>query len=362
MNQSELIKNELSFNEKMSIASAPIKDFFRRISGKSIKTKLAYYMNLELFFRFLSLTFDDFKGLSISNIDYKTLNNVNLEHIDKFKEYLIQYEYETKDSQGNIVPLTRKNGLEGVNAKLATIKSLYSNLYQITLSKKNTDDEKLNYNLSALIPLEKTHVKIKTRLSVEQLKEFMDVMKSGVGEYGKLSENQKSKGGKHLLDRDLCIIALIGETGIRISELCGINIDDIDFKENKIKITRKGGKEEFIYYNFAGKYLKKYYSMRKKIKTDESKAFFISYKKVRITPRCVQLMIDKYSQLFTNKTISPHTFRRSFATNLYEMSGDIYLVASLIGDTVAITTKHYASQSDERKRDAINGYMKGKDE
>lgn len=357
MTHSEIIKSERILKEKLSSAASPIQDYYRHISGKSVKTKFAYYTNLELFFRFLSLFFDEFKDISISTIDYKTLNKIDLEHIGKYKEYLSQYEYEGKTKDGEIHLTNRENGLEGINAKLTTIKSLYTNLYKISLSKSTDDTEKLSHNLSGLIKLEKTHVKIKTRLSTEQLREFLDVISNGSGDHGSFTKRQKTEISNNYLDRNLCIIALLGETGIRISELCGMNMDDVNFHDKKIIITRKGGKQEFVYFNFSEFYLKTYFQTRAVLEPKDPKALFISKQMSRITPRGVQKMIDKYSELFTNQNISPHTFRRSFATNLYEQTGDVYLVASLIGDTVAITTKHYASQSDARKRDAIDGYL-----
>ena len=71
-------------------------------------------------------------------------------------------------------------------------------------------------------------------------------------------------------------------------------------------------------------------------------------------------MIEKYAKIQTNKKITPHTFRRSFATNLYEETRDVYLVASLIGDTVNVTTRHYTKLNEDLKRDAVNGYLAGK--
>lgn len=370
MNQDDIIKNEAVLKEKLKTVSPPIQDFYRRISGRAIKTKLSYYTNLNLFFRFLSSTFDDYKDVNLSNVTYDVLNSINIDHIDRYKEYLSNYEYQKifkdnseelkseiyKSVSKNYLSITRRNKIESINAKLATIKSLYSNLYEIALSKTNDDKNKLTQNIAGLIKLEKIHVKIKNILQTDEFIEFLKVVENGKGDFGSLDK-------KYIDDystRDVCIVSLLGETGIRISELCGIDLMDIDLKEKKILINRKGGKQEYIYFKFSTKYLKKYYLHRKQDKRFTENALFISSKLTRITPRGVQLMINKYARLTTDKKISPHTFRRSFATNLYEMTGDIFLVSSLIGDTVGITTKHYAFQSDSRKRDAIDGYLKEK--
>lgn len=85
-----------------------------------------------------------------------------------------------------------------------------------------------------------------------------------------------------------------------------------------------------------------------------------SLQKRRITTRAVQLMIDKYASIYTNKKITPHTFMRSFVTNLYEETRDVYLVASLIGDTVSVATRHYTRLKEDLKREAVKNYLTGK--
>lgn len=349
MDESKKQLLERDLREKLSESGKPIQDYYRRISGKSINTKLSYYTNFNLFVRYLASNFKEFEKLSLSNISYDILNQINIDHVDRFKEYLLSYEYSNEFEK-----IKRTNKTESINTKLAAIKSLYSNLYEIALSRQDDGDDRLTHNISGLIKLEKTHVKIKNTLKTNEFLDFLKIIEKGKGEYGSIEKSYQ----KTYKTRNLAIVSLLGETGMRISELCNINIKDLNFAEKSIIITRKGGKQEQVYFDFSLQYLKNYYSERV-IKKTNSEAFFISNKNSRITPRGVQLMLEKYAKITTEQKITPHTLRRSFATNIYEMTGDAYLVASLIGDTVNVTTKHYTFQSDKRKKDAIENYLKG---
>ncbi|QUH21881.1 tyrosine-type recombinase/integrase [Alkaliphilus sp. B6464] len=359
MDALEKKKKEKKLKDDLKIMPKPVKDFFRRISGTSIRTRTSYYYDLKLFFEFLIEFVDEFEGVTLSSFSYNELNKINLEHIDEFKEYITYYETQIKASNGANYEITRQNSEWGINRKFAALRSLFSNLYEISLTKDENDDNRLKKNFARLIKLEDTNVKEKYRMSIEQIKEFLDVIEAGEGKEGKLTNNQKKIIKNNYLKRNLCIISILAETGIRISELVGIDFQHIYFDEKMIKVTRKGGDEEFVYYDFSEEYIMEYYEERKLIepKKNHENAFFLSSYKSRITDRGVQKMIEKYAQLFTHHTISPHTFRRSFATNLYEITGDVYLVASLIGDTVEVAAKHYTKQNEKRKRDAIKGYL-----
>lgn len=362
MDAYEKRKKEQQLNAMLENAPVFVKDYFRRIIRLSINTKIQYCYDLKLFFQFLVNYIDEFKGKDISSLTYHDLNQITLDHIDQYIEYITYYEAEVpvKNKQDTIV-VQRENNEYGINRKMATLKSFFSNLYKIALSKDKNDPNKLEKNLSPLIKLHQPKIKQKYIMDYDSIEGLLNAIQEGMGKEGKLNDAQYNYIKSNTLDRDLCIISLLAETGMRISELVNINIDDIDFKEKQIKVTRKGGKEEFVFYYFTDPFIRKYYEIRKKIHPQKGheKAFFLSLQKRRITTRAVQLLIDKYAKLQTNKKITPHTFRRSFATNVYEATRDVYLVASLIGDTVGVTTRHYTKLREDLKREAVRNYLLG---
>ena len=159
--------------------------------------------------------------------------------------------------------------------------------------------------------------------------------------------------------RDLAIVTLLLGTGIRVSECVGIDIKDVDFKTNGVKVHRKGGYETVVYFgDETESALKKYFEERVKIEAAEghTNALFLSMQKKRISVRAVELLVKKYSSLVTTmKKITPHKLRSTYGTSLYRETGDIYLVADVLGHKdVNTTKKHYAAIEEDRRRKAAN--------
>ena len=145
-------------------------------------------------------------------------------------------------------------------------------------------------------------------------------------------------------------------TGLRVSELVGIDFDDIDFYNASILVTRKGGDEDEVFFGQEVQdALSEYFEEGRPallVPEIEEKAFFISMQHKRLTVRSVQKMIEGYAKKAgLNSNVSPHAMRRSFATNLYDETSDIYLVADALHHaSVETTRKHYARMNDEHKR------------
>ena len=182
--------------------------------------------------------------------------------------------------------------------------------------------------------------------------DFLDNVESGSG----LSDRAKAFHDKDLKERDIAIMTLFLGTGIRISELVGLNIEDVDFETNAFKITRKGGNQSILYFNEEVKqallaYLNKRFDSKE---PDEDPALFLSLKKKRISVRNVQVLVKKYAELTTPlKKITPHKLRTTFGTNLYSETNDIYVVAEVLGHKDVNTTKrHYAAINEQIKREA----------
>ena len=146
-------------------------------------------------------------------------------------------------------------------------------------------------------------------------------------------------------------------TGIRVSECVGLNVDDISFETYSFVITSQGGKQAEIYFgDEVADALYDYIMYRRDHPpADENdKALFLSNRGKRISVRQVELMVKKYAQTAVKlKKITPHKLRSTFGTNLYLETGDIYLVADVLGHEVVNTTrKHYTATEVELKRKA----------
>jgi site-specific recombinase XerD len=205
-------------------------------------------------------------------------------------------------------------------------------------------------NPAQLVKMPKLHEKNIVRLDLDEVALLLDEVESGE----KLTDQQKRFHDKTRV-RDLAIITLLLGTGIRVSECVGLDIDDLDFKNDAMKIRRKGGAEVVLYFGEeVEKALLDYLEEREEIQPREgsANALFLSMQNRRISVRSVENLVKKYSRLVTTvKNITPHKLRSTYGTNLYQETGDIYLVADVLGHKdVNTTKKHYAAQSDQRRK------------
>ena len=155
-------------------------------------------------------------------------------------------------------------------------------------------------------------------------------------------------------------MTLLLGTGIRVSECVGLDINDIDFKNNGIKVTRKGGSEMVIYFGEEVRNaLENYLETTRASATplpDHENALFLSAQRKRMGVQAIENMVKKYARQVTpNKKITPHKLRSTYGTSLYKETGDIYLVADVLGHKdVNTTKKHYAAIDDMRRRQAAS--------
>ena len=177
------------------------------------------------------------------------------------------------------------------------------------------------------------------------------------------SGNKLTKQQEHFPDitkvRDLAIVTLLLGTGIRVSECVGLDLNDVDFKNHGIRITRKGGNQVVVYFgDEVESALLSYLQERSAVipLSGHENALFLSIQKRRITVKSVERLVKKYAGLVTQvKKITPHKLRSTYGTQLYKQTGDIYLVADVLGHSdVNTTKKHYAAMEDERRRMARN--------
>lgn len=340
-------KNEMNYHEQQNIENVKkmrdvleelppfCKQFFRGINDTtSARTRLAYAYDVRLFFEFLHENNSVCAKMEIKDYPLSILNQVTREDIEEYMEYLSYY---TKDDK------TYTNDERGKKRKLASLRSFYNYYFQAELIEKNP---------AALVPLPKLHEKEIVRLDVDEVAVLLDQVEDGTG----LTKSQQ-RFHKVTKVRDVAILTLLLGTGIRVSECVGLNISDVDFKNDGIKIRRKGGYETVLYFGEeVEKALKDYLEERSHVIPQEGHedALFLSMQNRRMSVRAVENMVKKYSSIVTSlKKITPHKLRSTFGTNLYRETGDIYLVADVLGHKdVNTTKKHYAAMEDERRRRA----------
>ena len=208
-------------------------------------------------------------------------------------------------------------------------------------------------NPSVLIDVPKIHEKNIIRLDTDEVAMLLDYIEN----CGDTLTGQKRMYHEKTKDRDLAIVTLLLGTGIRVSECVGLDVEDVDFKNNGIKVTRKGGNEMVVYFGpEVEKALKKYLEVRENITplAGHEHALFYSTQRRRIGVQAIENLVKKYArEITTTKKITPHKLRSTYGTALYQETGDIYLVADVLGHKdVNTTKKHYAALDDARRRQA----------
>ena len=170
-----------------------------------------------------------------------------------------------------------------------------------------------------------------------------------------LSKIQK-ESKPQFVNRDLAIITLGIGTGIRVGALVQINVEDIDFKENTIHVIEKGGKERYLKFGTNTRNILSAWLIDRETYFDnvETDALFISQWRQRLTTEGVRKLMNKYANGISGKHITPHTMRKSAATNLAKAGVDIQTIADILNHQNIQTTRRYAAVLDENKQKATN--------
>jgi site-specific recombinase XerD len=241
----------------------------------------------------------------------------------------------------------QSSGQVGQNAKKA-VRSLAND----TL-KKNTQ----NYHLIAL----RGFLKYLSRRGVSSLPpERIELAKTPARELDLMTEVELKRllsapeGNDEKALRDKAILALLFSTGLRVSELCSLSRESIDFSRDEFSVRGKGEKVRLVFLSDEAKQaLRSYLNNRK----DLSGAMFtsvskINQKKEQLTPRSVERIIKKYAvKSGISKKVTPHTLRHSFATDLLQNGADIRSVQMMLGHSNVSTTQIYTHVTDKHLRD-----------
>ena len=330
------VENILRLREVLSTLPPFCRDYFRAIdTTTTTKTRISYAYDIRIFFQFLLDENPAFKDYKMTDFTVDVLDQIKALDLEEYQEYLKVYQAGDK---------TETNGERGLKRKISALRSFYAYYYR---------REMIETNPTVLIDVPKIHDKSIIRLDTDEVALLLDYIEH----CGDQLTGQKRVYYEKNKERDLAIVTLLLGTGIRVSECVGLDIEDVDFKNNGIKDTRKGGNEMVVYFGpEVEKALKRYLEVRENIIPLEGHehALFYSAQRRRIGVQAIENLVKKYSQqITTTKKITPHKLRSTYGTALYQETGDIYLVADVLGHKdVNTTKKHYAAIDDARRRQA----------
>lgn len=316
-------------------------DFLRAIAVTTgTFTRLAYAIDLKTFFHFLQTERVLFAQKPLYAFTDADLAQLTQSDLTAYVEYLTFYYKTEPDSDVPVKALTNHD--LAIKRKLCSIRAFYEYLFK---------NQRIPANVTTLVPLPKIHEKPILRLTMDEMHKILEQAATGDG----LTDRQKA-WHKLTVKRDYALLSLFLGTGVRVSECIGLNIADVNLEDNAFLVTRKGGNQVVLYFPpEVAEALAEYLAEREKVDPlpGHEDALFLSMQRRRITQRAVQNLVKKYAAIAAplKPRISPHKLRSTFATNLYNKTGDIYLVADVLGhSSVDTTRKHYADMTDARRR------------
>lgn len=306
-------------------------DYYSNMDAKRLSTNtiLGYMYELKVFLKFVAAVV---KKESIKEIAVEDLEMLTLKHINA---------YTSKSESG----ITLSDN--ATRRKLAVVKSIYRYFIAIGSIKKNP-------TLLAKGPRVKEHTVIK--LSDSQVTALLHVIRNqeSLNEDFTITEHAKSYN-ERMIPRDIAIIMVLLGTGMRISELVGLNMSDVDTSDTEkiyLHIIRKGADEDKVrvmgpVYNALEKYIRS--SRSNLVGSTLENALFVSTQGKRMTVNAVQKMVEKYCRLANlPDNISPHKMRATFATKVYSETKDIYAIKDALHHKTIDTAKHYISDKEAR--------------
>jgi len=302
-------------------------------------TLVSYCYDLLTFFRFFIEQNSVLKGKQPADFTLSDFKRIQSEDILEYQRYL-----ELNVSSGEF----HENGKKAIARKMAPLRGLY----QYHILHKNIKE-----NPMLLVPLPKLKKdKNIIRMNNDEVQSILAAIEIG---NAAMSDRQRKICEKTKL-RDLAILTLMLNTGIRVSECNGLDLSDIDLKANTLIIVRKGGAQDLLYFGTdVHEALSAYISEERSLihpKEEHEKALFYSMQGKRLSVDAIENLVKKYARIAVpNKKITPHKLRSTYGTALYRETGDIRLVADVLGhENINTTIDYYAAIEDEHKRQAAN--------
>ncbi len=300
------------------------------IQNCSQKTVSEYLLDLRTFFRYIVATrdgvdpeSDEFLNIDISGLDLDFIGSVRTTEIYAFLQYT-----------GSV----RKNLWAAKARKLVSVRMLYR--YLVTKTKQ------LKVNPAADIESPKRQ---------QTLPKFLSLQESLL-----LLETIKNDRSSRTVLRDYAIVTLFLNCGMRVSELCGIDLSDLNREMRSLRVTGKGAKERIIYLNDACRAaLADYLPERmaeKNGRSDKEKALFLSEREQRISVKTVQWMVYKYLDRagLGDRHLSVHKLRHTAATLMYQSGQvDVRVLKDILGHEQLNTTQIYTHVSSADMENAM---------
>ncbi|MBR5869473.1 MAG: tyrosine-type recombinase/integrase [Clostridia bacterium] len=307
-----------------------------RKGNSTAKTRVSYAYDLRHFFTWLRDSTPTLIDGDTRSISMDALAQVRGSDIDAYVAYL----------------WSTGNHYAGVHRKFCCLNSFFLYLIRKDHLSANPMDkaEKITKNESR----HESHV---IKLQPKEIPALLDTVE-GSGEHiptacmEGLSKRQRSALARNRT-RDLAIFTVLLGTGIRVSECVGINISDVDLENCTLEVDRKGAKRQKIALSdevIAA--LADYLEQRKAITPaddEDADALFLSERRRRMSVQTIEVLVHKYTALIgTKEHITPHKLRKTYGTELYNETGDIFLVAQALGHSDVNTTKQfYVEESTE---------------
>ncbi len=342
-------KDSAFYKEKKRKQTLVLRDLVKRLPGFAVdyiyskeqtsqtSTLVSYCYDLITFFTFIRENNPLYKDVEIQNFTLDILEKITPEDLTEFQRYLT-----LNVGEGT----AHENGKRAVARKMAPLRGLFK--YHVIREHIPKDP-----TLLVAMPKEKKDKNI-IRMNNYEVRSILSAIREGNEQ---LSERQR----KYCLKtqkRDLAILTLMLGTGIRVSECNGLDLEDIDFVVDTLTIVRKGGGQDVLYF---GKdihdVLEDYVNSERMAITPREgheNALFFSLQGKRISVDAIEKLVKKYARIAVpNKKITPHKLRSTYGTALYRETGDIRLVADVLGhENINTTINFYAAIEDEHKREA----------
>lgn len=277
-----------------------LKDFenyLKNVRKYSLNTINSYISDINIFLEYLH----------IQKLNYK---DVNHEVIRSYLKYLDEKKYKNSS----------------INRILSSLNDYYNYLTKCKVTKYNYFED------------------INRPRKEKRLPNFINY-----SEYMSLLATVEKEENEFLKARNLLLLEILFDTGLRVSEAVNIEINNINKKEQSIKVLGKGNKERIVYYgDYAKNYLEDYLNLRRNINIVDKEYLFLNKNYTRLTRRGVEYLISDISKkAMLRQKISPHTLRHSFATEMLNNGCDIRSVQELLGHKSLSTTGIYTHVTNE---------------
>lgn len=329
---------KIKLKELLELLPDFAKDFiYSKELTAQTSTLISYSYDLLTFFRFLQEKNPQLTDLDINQIPLSVLKKITPADIIEYQHFL----------ELNLDGEFHENGKKSIAKKLSPLRGLFQYHYE----RKNIKE---NPMLLVKLPKLKKDKNI-VRMTNDEVQSILFAIENNAGLA--MSERQRKYLAK-TQKRDLAILTLMLGTGIRVSECNGLDLTDIDFKDNSMTIIRKGGGQDILYFgdeihNVLKDYIETERACIVPYENHES-ALFYSTQGKRMSVDSIENLVKKYAKMVVpNKKITPHKLRSTYGTALYRETGDIRLVADVLGhENINTTIDYYAAMEDEHKRQA----------